>query len=95
MSLDSYTTQRLKLRLKKHFPDKIVFHQPYDRTISELLYSSAISLLDVINSAYKCNAAANERMSCEQPSVEMVDCRDGGLQILLTAVAYQLGHLVL
>ena len=43
MSLDSYTTQRLKLRLKKHFGDKIVFHQPYDRTISELLYSSAIS----------------------------------------------------
>ena len=35
-----------------------------------------ISLLDVINSAYKCNAAATERMSCEQPSVEMVDCSD-------------------
>ena len=43
MSLDSYTTQRLKLRLKKHFGDKIVFHQPYGRTISELLYSSAIA----------------------------------------------------
>ena len=43
MSLDSYTTQRLKLRLKKHFGDTIVFYQPYDRTISELLYSSAIS----------------------------------------------------
>ena len=43
MSLHSYTTQRLKLRLKKHFGDKSVFHQPYDRTISELLYSSAIS----------------------------------------------------
>ena len=43
MSVDSYITQRLKLRLKKHFDDKIVFHQPYDRTISELLYSNAIS----------------------------------------------------
>ena len=28
MSLDCYTTQRLKLQLKKHFGDKIVFHQP-------------------------------------------------------------------
>ena len=60
MSLNSYTTQRLKLRLNKHFGDKIVFHQPYDRTKSELLYSPAISLQDVINSAYKCNAAAIE-----------------------------------
>ena len=74
MSLNSYTTQRLKLRLNKHFGDKIVFHQPYDRTKSELLYSTAISLHDVINSAYKCNAAAIERVSCEQPSFEMADC---------------------
>ena len=74
MTLDSYTTQRLKLRLKKHFGDRIVFHQPYDRTKSELLYSSAISLQDVINSAFKCNAASTERVSCERPSVEMVDC---------------------
>ena len=28
MSLDSYTTRRLKRRLKKHFGDKIAFHQP-------------------------------------------------------------------
>ena len=74
ISLDSYTTQRLKLRLNKHFGDKMVFHQPYDRPISELLYSTAISLQGVINSAYKCNAAAIERVSCEQPSFEMADC---------------------
>ena len=74
MSLDSYTTQRLKLRLNKHFGDNIVFHQPYDRTKSELLYSPAISLQYVIKSAYKCNAAAIERVSCEQPSFEMADC---------------------
>ena len=30
----------------------------------------------VINSASKCNAASTERMSGEQPSVEMVDCSD-------------------
>ena len=28
MSLDSCTTRRLKLRLKKHFGDNIAFHQP-------------------------------------------------------------------
>ena len=28
MSLDSYTTRRLKLRLKKHFSDNIAFHRP-------------------------------------------------------------------
>ena len=28
MYLDSYTTRRLKLRLKKHFGDNIAFHQP-------------------------------------------------------------------
>ena len=74
VTLESYTTQRLKLRLKKRFGDKIVFHQPYDRTKSELLYSSAISLQDVINSAYKYNTAATKRVSSEQPSVETVDC---------------------
>ena len=73
MSLNSYTTQRLKLRLNKHFGDKMVFHQPYDHTISELLYSTAISLQYGINSAYKCNAAATEGVFCEQPSFEMAD----------------------
>ena len=76
MSLDSYTTRRLKRRLQKHFGDNIAFHQPQDRTKSERLYSSAISLQYVINSASKCNAASTERMSGEQPSVEMVDCSD-------------------
>ena len=74
MSLNSYTTQRLKLRLNKHFGDNIVFHQPYDRTISWLMYSTAISLQYVINSAYNCNAAAIESVSCEQPSFEMAGC---------------------
>ena len=42
MSLNSYKTQTLKLRLNNHFGDKIVFHQPYDRSKSELLYSTAV-----------------------------------------------------
>ena len=48
----SYSSQRLKVRLQKHFKNEIVFHQQsYSRT-SELLYSSSISLESVINSAY-------------------------------------------
>ena len=46
---DSYTTQRLKVRLEKHFGDSIVFHQQTDRTKPELLYSSSIQVQDVLN----------------------------------------------
>ena len=107
MSPNIYTTQRLKLRLKKHFGDKIVFHQPYDCNISELLYSSAISNIPsrCHQLCLQCNAAAIERMSCEQPSVEMVDSSDRVKllyraaklknQRLLTALANKLSHPVL
>ena len=46
---DSYTMQRLKVRLEKHFGDSIVFHQQTDRTKPELLYSSSIQVQDVLN----------------------------------------------
>ena len=46
---DSYTTQRLKVRLEKHFGDSVVFHQPSDKTKPELLYSSSIQVQDVLN----------------------------------------------
>ena len=48
----SYSSQRLKVRLQKHFKNEIVFHQQSHRRTSELLYSSSISLESVINSAY-------------------------------------------
>lgn len=60
---ESYTSQRLKLRLKKHFAEEIVFHQPPDRSKSELLYSSHISLQDVINAAYEKVATAEPETS--------------------------------
>ncbi|KAK3696845.1 hypothetical protein QZH41_003454 [Actinostola sp. cb2023] len=46
---ESYTRQRLKLRLTAYFKDNVVFHQPFDRTKPELVYSSSITLKDVIN----------------------------------------------
>ena len=48
----NYTAQKLKLRLRRYYNDEIVFHQPHDRTMPELVYSSSLSLQAVINSAY-------------------------------------------
>ena len=41
---ERYTTQNLKIRLQKHFSSAIVFHQPADRSKSELVYSSSVNL---------------------------------------------------
>lgn len=57
---ESYTCQPLKLRLKKFFGDDIVFHQPHDQTKSGLLYSSSISIKDILNSAYQSNSGISE-----------------------------------
>lgn len=57
---ERYTSQRLKLRLKKFFGGDIVFHQPHDRTKSELLYSSSISIKDILNSVYQSNSTISE-----------------------------------
>ena len=51
VNADSYSRQKLKLRLKSVFNDSLVFHQPYGSTKPEIVYSSSISLLDVINAA--------------------------------------------
>ena len=46
---ESYTTQNLKIRLQKHFSTMIVFHQPADRSKSELVYSSSVNIQDILN----------------------------------------------
>jgi len=66
---ESYTSQKLKLRLKKHFAGDIVFHQPYDHTQSELVYSSSISLQDVINAAYQTAASKGTEEPADHPKV--------------------------
>ena len=47
----NYTNQKSKLRMKSHFGETIVFHQPYQKNSPEILYSSSISVQDVINSS--------------------------------------------
>ena len=63
-----YTSQKLKLRMKSHFGETIVFHQPYQRSRSELVYSSKISLQDIINAS----ATHNK----EQPSSQAIGTRN-------------------
>ncbi|CAH3166536.1 unnamed protein product [Porites lobata] len=48
-SPESYTTQNLKIRLQKHFSTSIVFHQPANRSKSELVYASTVNIQDVLN----------------------------------------------
>ena len=71
MSLNpgSYTTQNLKIRLQKHFSDidAIVFHQPAERSKSELVYSSGVNVQDILNAwaVFKSPATGNESVNDE------------------------------
>ncbi|KAK3746850.1 hypothetical protein QZH41_000039 [Actinostola sp. cb2023] len=46
----SYTKQRLKVKLQKHFGESIVFHQQSDRSKPEFIYSSKITTQYILNS---------------------------------------------
>ncbi|KAK3729921.1 hypothetical protein QZH41_018079 [Actinostola sp. cb2023] len=65
---DSYTRQRLKLRLQNHFAERIVFHQPFDKRNPELVYSSKISLQDVINAAVDLHPSKQQGSSSNESS---------------------------
>jgi hypothetical protein len=54
---EGYSKQRLKLRLQKHFGDTIVFHQHADKSKPEVIYSSQISVQDVLNAAAQNSSA--------------------------------------
>lgn len=50
IAADNFSTkQRLKCRLEKYFGDSVVFHRHPDKSKPEIIYSSAISLQDVLN----------------------------------------------
>eukprot|EP00058_Branchiostoma_floridae_P009808 XP_002595296.1 hypothetical protein BRAFLDRAFT_128105 [Branchiostoma floridae] len=49
----SYTKYHLKAKLQGHFGASIAFHVPYDRSMSELVYSSSVCLEDVLDAAYR------------------------------------------
>ena len=51
LNADSHTRKKLKLRLKSVFNDILVLYQRHGNTKPKIVYSSSISLLDVINAA--------------------------------------------
>ena len=48
---DSYTTYRLKLKLKQYFGDSKVFQAQHGQSMSNIVYSSSVSLSDAIKAA--------------------------------------------
>ena len=50
---ESYRSEKLKRRLQNYFGDLLVFQKQTDPSKPELIYSSHISLKDVINAAFK------------------------------------------
>jgi len=70
---ESYSKQRLKLRLEKHFGEKIVFHQHPDKSKPEVIYSSNISLQDVLNAAAVQNAHIRSESNVSDNAQQIVN----------------------
>ncbi|XP_028412609.1 uncharacterized protein LOC114535509 [Dendronephthya gigantea] len=69
VNADSYTRQKLKLRLKLAFNDRLVFHQPHGSTKPEIVYSSSISLIDVINKAARTTENTTTSVTAQNESI--------------------------
>ena len=67
---ESYTTQNLKIRLQKHFSNAIVFHQPAERSKSELVYSSSVNVQNVLNAWAVFKPPANENVSVNDETLQ-------------------------
>lgn len=68
--------------MKTHFGETIVFHQPYQKNSPEIVYSSSISVRDVINrSAIQNNKESSTGSTSRQPS------RDPSAKLMLYRTA--------
>lgn len=67
---DSYTTQNLKIRLQKHFSNGIVFHQPAERSKSELVYSSSVNVQNILNAWAVFKPPANGNVSVNDETLQ-------------------------
>jgi len=59
---EGYTRRKLKSRLQSHFGDSLVFQQPFVRTEPEFVYSSSLSLFEVINAVYRLSSSEPQAM---------------------------------
>ena len=48
LNSETYRNEKLKRRLMNHYGDNIVFHDHYDKSKPQFIYSSEISLQDAI-----------------------------------------------
>eukprot|EP00794_Sanderia_malayensis_P004498 gene4498-5096_t len=69
----SYSKQRMKLQLEKYFGKKIVFHQHPDRSKAEVIYSSDISVQDVLNAAAAQNAGMRSESNISDISQDIIN----------------------
>ena len=81
----SYTKQKLKVRLMSHFKEQLVFHQPPQQSKPEIVYSSSISLIDVINAASDCplpdTASSMTTVQIEAATFNLLDIYSVAFQI--------------
>lgn len=66
---ESYRSTKLKRRLIRQFGNKITFQMQFDRSKSELLYSSEISVRDSINTAAKMQENYNDESLFDNSTV--------------------------
>ena len=71
ISAAGYKAQKLKNRLNKHFKDKVVFYQPHQLSKSQLMYSSSISIQDLINTASSSNIIPQTNRSYGNPLINV------------------------
>lgn len=67
---NSYTKQKLKSRLQSYFKDSITFYQPHGSKKPEIVFSSSISLVDVINCAARMNESKDEEIIPSDDNIE-------------------------
>ena len=75
----SYTSQRLKVRLQKHFSSNIVFHQPADRSKPELIYSSKVNVQAILNAWSIFKSPVNDTEDKEETAHLAEICRVASL----------------
>ena len=73
IKVESYSKQRLKLRLVNHFRESIVFHHHPDKRKPEVIYSSNISLQDVLNAAAAQNARTRSENNISDNAQQIVN----------------------
>ena len=72
IAAENYHSRNLKIRLQNHFKDSVIFHQQPNPSKPEVIYSSQISLQDIIN-AVSTVSSQTSKVSEEKPTKSSSD----------------------